>query len=117
MAQVIPHPKRMQLLLDSAKGKDDARRHKLVHQLVDGYPAVTDMPAVFFLEDLMDLYLEAKVVLGTRTYPEIWAKSVHESFRFFFSYRIFFIGFLWQSDRLVYRMKMYIIEWCQEIFG
>ncbi|KAJ5093755.1 hypothetical protein N7456_009616 [Penicillium angulare] len=117
MAQVLPHPKRIQLLIDAAKEEDTARRQKLVHQLTDGYPAVTDMPAVFFLEDLMDLHPEAKVVLGVRSNPELWSQSIEESFRFFFSPRFFFVGLLWQTDRLWYQMNMYIIEWCQRKFG
>ncbi|KAJ5785266.1 uncharacterized protein N7503_010478 [Penicillium pulvis] len=117
MAQIIPHPSRMQLLLDTAREEDTQRRQKSIHQLVDGYSAVCDMPSIFFLEDLMDMYPDAKVVLGCRPYSETWAKSCYESLGFFFTRKFYLIGFLWTSDRLWYRLNMYIVEWCRKKFG
>lgn len=114
MALIIPHADRQQLLLDAAREKDTARRQKLIHQLVDGYAAVCDMPAVFFLPDLMDMFPEAKVVLSSRPNPETWARSCFESLGFFFTPWFYGCGLLWKTDRLWYRLNMHILDWCDE---
>lgn len=49
MAQIIHSADRQQLLLDALYEKHKQRRQKLVRQLVDGYAAVCDLPAIFFL--------------------------------------------------------------------
>ncbi|CAG8037815.1 unnamed protein product [Penicillium olsonii] len=117
MAHIIPHAERQSLLIDASRETDTARRHKQIHKLVDGHGAVVDMPAIFFLEDLMHLYPEAKVVLSSRPDPEIWAQSVRDSMSFFFSRRFYWIGLLWRTDRLWYKLNMRIIEWCREKIG
>ncbi|CAI7607493.1 unnamed protein product [Penicillium pancosmium] len=91
MAQIIPHPDRMETLIEAAKEKDNQRRQKLIRQLVDGYETVCDMPAVFFLPELLEMYPKAKIVLSTR--PDA------------------------VSDRLWYRMNMHILDWCKEKYG
>jgi hypothetical protein len=117
MAQIIPHAERQQLLINASREKDTAKRQKQIHELVDGYAAVCDMPAIFFLSDLMDMYPDAKVVLGVRPDAEIWARSCADSLGFFFTRRFYWIGFLWRTDRLWYRLNMRILEWCRERFG
>lgn len=117
MAEIIPRADRQQLLLDALHEKDKARRQKLVHQLVDGYAAVCDLPAIFFLTDLMDMYPNAQVILGRRSSAELWARSCYRSLGFFFTRRFFWIGLLWHTDRLWYRLNMSILEWCAERFG
>lgn len=117
MAQIIPHADRQQLLIDASKEKDKAKRQKQVHQLVDGYKAVVDMPAVFFLADLLDMYPDAKVILSSRPDPEIWARSCSDSLRFFFTDTFYWIGLLWRTDRLWYRLNMHIVEHIRERFG
>lgn len=114
MAQIIPHADRQQLLLDAAREKDTARRQKLIHQLVDGYAAVCDMPAIFFLPDLMDMFPDAKVVLSSRPNADNWAKSSFESLSFFFSPWFYGCGLLWKTDRLWYQLNMHILDWCDE---
>ncbi|KAJ5140313.1 hypothetical protein N7448_003721 [Penicillium atrosanguineum] len=116
MAQIIPHANRQQLLLDASREKDTARRQKLIHQLVDGYAAVCDMPAIFFLPDLMDMFPDAKVVLSSRPNAETWAKSCFDSLSFFFSPWFYGCGLLWKTDRLWYQLNMRIIDWCDESY-
>ncbi|KAJ5167996.1 uncharacterized protein N7482_003590 [Penicillium canariense] len=117
MAQIIPHADRQQLLLDAEHEKDPRRRQKLIHQLVDGYAAVCDMPAIFFLSDLMDLFPDAKVVLSVRPRPDTWAKSCFDSLSFFFTRQFYWIGFWWKTDRLWYQLNMHILDWCKEKHG
>ncbi|CAG8370302.1 unnamed protein product [Penicillium salamii] len=117
MAHIIPHAERQQLLIDASRETDTEKRHKQIHELVDGHGAVVDIPAIFFLEDLMHLYPEAKVVLSSRPDPEIWAQSARNSLRFFFTRRFYWIGLLWSTDRLWYKLNMRIVEWCRERIG
>lgn len=117
MAQVIPHPNRQQLLLDAGCEEDTAKRRELVHRLVDGYAAVCDMPGIFFLEDLMDMYPDAKVVLSVRPDAETWAQSSYCSLGFFFTPWFYACGLLWKTDRLWYRVNMYTLDWGRERLG
>ncbi|CAM1503533.1 Fc.00g011240.m01.CDS01 [Cosmosporella sp. VM-42] len=116
MAQIIPHPDREQLLIDAAREKDTARRQKIIHELVDGYAAVCDMPAIFFTADLMDMYPDAKIILNGRPSPETWARSCFESLSFFFTFKFRLIGLLWKTDRLWYQINLQILKWCEEEF-
>lgn len=50
-------------------------RYPLLHQVYDGYAAVCDVPTCLFIEDLVRIYPDAKVVLGLRTSAAAWCKS------------------------------------------
>ncbi|KAJ5082896.1 hypothetical protein N7532_011939 [Penicillium argentinense] len=117
MAQVIPHADRMETLIEATREKDTQRRQHLIHRLVNGYEMVCDMPAVFFLADLMDMYPKAKVVLTTRPNAETWATSCRASLGFFFTRPFYWVGLLRKCDRLWYQQNMYILEWSQETYG
>ncbi|KAJ5679743.1 hypothetical protein N7462_007987 [Penicillium macrosclerotiorum] len=117
MAHIIPHTNRMQILLDAARETDIIIRQKLIHQLLDGYAAVCDMPAVFFLDDLLDMFPDAVIILSGRTQPETWAKSCSESLGFFFTRRFYWTCFLWKTDRQWFRLNMRILDWCKEKLG
>ncbi|CAI7589583.1 unnamed protein product [Penicillium glandicola] len=117
MAQIIPHNSRQELLIATTHTKDTATRQKQLHTLISGYAAVCDMPAIFFLSDLMDMYPDAKVILTTRPSAETWAESCRESLGFFFSFGFAVLGLLWRSERLWFRLNMRILEWCEERFG
>lgn len=55
--------------------------------------AVTDIPCVLFVDELLELFPDAKVVLLTRD-PDAWAKSVRDEFTYFRS------GWCWTFLRL-----------------
>jgi hypothetical protein len=44
--------------------------------------AITDIPCVLFVDELLELFPDAKVVLLTRD-PDAWAKSVRDQFPYF----------------------------------
>ncbi|KAJ5854698.1 hypothetical protein N7534_007241 [Penicillium rubens] len=117
MAQIIPHTSRQELLIAATHSTDTATRQKQVNALVSGYAAVCDMPAVFFLADLMDMYPEARVILTTRPSAETWAESCRESLGFFFSSSFGVLRFLWGTERLWFRLNMRILEWAKEKVG
>ncbi|KAJ5520742.1 hypothetical protein N7463_001195 [Penicillium fimorum] len=117
MAQIIPHASRQELLIATTHTKDTSARQKQLHTLISGYAAVCDMPAVFHLPDLLDMYPDARVILTTRPNAETWAESCRESLGFFFTPQFAILGFLWKSERLWFRLNMRILEWSQERFG
>ncbi|KAJ5766330.1 uncharacterized protein N7511_003946 [Penicillium nucicola] len=117
MAQIIPHADRQQLLITATHEKDPSKRQKLLYTLTAGYAAVCDMPAIFFLPDLMDMYPDAQVILTTRPSAQIWAQSCYASLGFFFTGTFRAVGLLWRTDRLWYSLNMRIVEWCLDRFG
>ncbi|KAJ5971227.1 uncharacterized protein N7479_001145 [Penicillium vulpinum] len=117
MAQIIPHSSQQELLIAATYTKDAATRQKQLYTLISGYAAVCDMPAVFFLPDLMDMYPDARVILTTRPSAETWAESCGQSLRFFFTGIFAVLGFLWKTERLWYRLNMRILVWGKEKFG
>lgn len=54
---------------------DKQRTQKLLRELMAGYVGCADMPPIDFLEDLLEMYPEAKVVLTTRD-PDAWLESI-----------------------------------------
>jgi hypothetical protein len=116
MAHILPHADRAAALMAGMKEQDTARRQKIVHELVDGYQSVSDLPVVFFTPDFMDMFPDAKIVLNGRPSPEIWAKSCNESLGFFFTWQFACIGFLWKVDRLWYQINMECRRWGKRTF-
>jgi hypothetical protein len=85
------------ILTDIQKGKLNLRalqehspavRRKLVAELFRGFNASADLPGNMFVDDLLDLYPSAKVVLNTRTRGGAagWARSSNYSLRIFRSW-------------------------------
>lgn len=117
MAEILPHPAREQVMLDALRETDRERRQKLLHELIDGYVAICDLPAVMFLPDLMDMYPNAKVVLNGRPNSELWARSCAESLRFFFTPWFKWVCIFWKTDRLWYAMNMEVNRYWTKKFG
>ncbi|KAK7416604.1 hypothetical protein QQX98_005075 [Neonectria punicea] len=117
MAEILPHVSREQLMLDAVAEKDTQRRHKLLHELIDGYVSVCDLPAALFVADLMDMYPDAKVVLNGRPSSEVWARSAKESLGFFFTPWFKWTGLLWKNDRLWYSLNMEVVKWFKANHG
>ncbi|KAH6675009.1 hypothetical protein B0J14DRAFT_653184 [Halenospora varia] len=59
--------------------KDKVVRQKILREIVRGYEAVTNGPACLFVEDWVEMFPDAKVVLTLRNSPEAWLKSVNSS--------------------------------------
>ncbi|CAJ2507193.1 Uu.00g083790.m01.CDS01 [Anthostomella pinea] len=117
MANILPHVERGQLMLTAVRERDTAKRQKLIRQLIDGHASIADLPIVFFLPDLMDMYPEAKVVLNQRHDANVWSVSTHDSFDFFFSWRFWLTGMLFKTDRIWYALNMEVIETAKGKYG
>ncbi|RGP77197.1 hypothetical protein FLONG3_4712 [Fusarium longipes] len=117
MAEVLPHPSRMRLFMATLQEKDDAKRKKMIRQFIHGHRSICDLPVIYFTPDLMDEYPDAKVVVNMRPDGKVWAKSAEDSFWFFFSPWFYWVGLLWPSDRLWYKVNMVSSKMCKEDYG
>lgn len=66
MAHVAPHADHGDLVLAAMQEKDPQRRQKFPHGLLEDFQSTTDFPNCFFIDDPMDMYPAAKIVLDTR---------------------------------------------------
>jgi hypothetical protein len=117
MAHIAPHADREQMVIDAMLEEDRERRHKLLHRLFDGYGATSDFPGVMFVDDLMDMYPDAVVILNQRKSGQVWADSINNSLVFFGSKTYLFIAFLIQTDRLHYQMHQVAYKFWKKKFG
>ncbi|KAJ5683658.1 uncharacterized protein N7477_000003 [Penicillium maclennaniae] len=65
-AHIAPNADRGDILLAALRENDKAHRHKLLNELFDGFQASTDFPGSMLMDDLMDMYPDAKIVLNKR---------------------------------------------------
>ena len=72
---------------------------------------------MFLLEDMLDLYPEATIVLNGRPSAEAWARSARESFGFCFGLRFRVTGLLWETDRLWAALNAECERWVRNKFG
>jgi hypothetical protein len=63
--------------LDPGKGVSQEEVDDTLKELLAGYVATTDAPAIFFVEELVRLYPDAKVICTVRE-PNRWWKSYQE---------------------------------------
>jgi hypothetical protein len=116
-AHVAPHAERGDILLAALKEKDTARRHKLLHKLFDGFQATTDFPGAMFMDDLMDMYPDAKIVLNKRPGGgSKWEQSIKVlTWAGSPFYRA--ICFLWKTDRNLYKIWYTFLERTENHLG
>ncbi|KAF4634956.1 hypothetical protein G7Y89_g3133 [Cudoniella acicularis] len=65
--------------LAAMQAEDKVVRQKILADIVKGYEAITDGPGCFFVEDWIEMFPDAKVILGLRTTPQAWLDSVNGS--------------------------------------
>lgn len=54
-------------------------RRKILAEVTKGNRAIVDGPGCFFVQDWIEMYPDAKVVLGLRKSPDVWLASVNRS--------------------------------------
>lgn len=65
------------LWLAAMRETDKAKRQKILHGIVKDYAAIVDGPGCFFVADWIEMFPEAKFVLGLRSSPQAWLDSVN----------------------------------------
>ncbi|KAJ5662949.1 hypothetical protein N7507_003680 [Penicillium longicatenatum] len=117
MAHIAPHADRGDILLEAFQEPNRERRHKLLHRIFDGFRATSDFPGCTVIDDLMDMYPDAKIVLNLRPGGgDSWAESIKLlSWAKTRSYQV--LTFLWKTDRNMHAMWIWYMEYCQKKFG
>lgn len=85
-AYIMPSVTRMRLCCAAARENSKVRRQILLRQLFMGYKASSDYPGMAFVDDLLEMYPDAKIVLDKRSSAQAWASSVQDSLAFFASW-------------------------------
>ena len=98
MAYVVPHVSRLKLTETAMREKDKSKRQAILHELFDGYAATCDFPGMAFVDDLIEMYPKAKIVLNTRESAEMWKKSVENTVVYFSSQKYFWSTWLVPTD-------------------
>ena len=116
-AHIAPNADRGDILLAALRENDTARRHKLLHRLFDGFQATTDFPGSMLMDDLMDMYPDAKILLNKRPGGgHRWEQSI-KVLSWGGSPIYHSICFLWKTDRNLYAMWHSIMALCQSKLG
>lgn len=66
MNRVLPSPENMRAVLDALQEPDKVARRHILRKLFTGYACAADFPAHLFVEDLIEMYPEAKIILNVR---------------------------------------------------
>ncbi|KAF2166446.1 hypothetical protein M409DRAFT_54794 [Zasmidium cellare ATCC 36951] len=82
-AYLMPHPEKIHKLNRATREKDKKKRQAILREIYTGYNASSDWPGFVFLNDLLDMYPDCKVILNKRKTPESWATSTQTSLAFF----------------------------------
>lgn len=83
----MPSVTRMKILNAAMEERDKLKRHQMLREIFDGYNASSDWPGFAFLDDLLEMYPDAKVILNKRKTAEVWERSVCSSLRYFSTWR------------------------------
>jgi hypothetical protein len=62
---------------------DERQRTRVLHEVFDGYNASSDSPGFAFLEDIVDMYPNIKVILNKRKTLREWPSSIKMSLSYF----------------------------------
>ncbi|KAL7938784.1 hypothetical protein V8C35DRAFT_328727 [Trichoderma chlorosporum] len=101
MAHVMPSNERAEIILEAMQERDRQKRHALLHKIFDGYKATADFPGFWFIDDLMDMYPDAVLVLNQRRGgDESWLQSWNNSLAFFRTWTYLLLCLPVKNDRL-----------------
>lgn len=80
MGDKFPYPE-SKLWQAACKAENKEERQSYLRQIFKdgGYVSTTDYPASLFVEDLVEMYPEAKFVHCERSSPQVWRESVNET--------------------------------------
>ncbi|KAK5995304.1 hypothetical protein PT974_03705 [Cladobotryum mycophilum] len=118
MAHVLPYSERAQIVIDALREDDKEKRQALLHKIFDGYQATTDFPGFWFIDDLMDMYPDAAVVLNQRKGgAAAWVKSFDDSIGFFSTLTYYLCCFPIKTDRLHWTTHQVVRQRCVQRWG
>jgi len=80
------------------------KRQAILHKLFDGYRATCDFPGNYFVEDLVEMYPNAKIILNTRKSPQAWHRSINATLSFFQTKTYHYCTYLIPTDYWHYQV-------------
>ena len=101
----MPSVWRMKVLCKAMDEQNEHKRRLMLHSIFDGYNASSDWPGFAFLDDLLEMYPNVRVILNTRKTPGEWQESVSSSLSFFSTWQYHLLTY-W-SPMCYYHFKMY----------
>jgi hypothetical protein len=117
MAYIAPHADLLKICYQAEIETDKEKRQKLLHKVFDGYCATADFPGMAFIDDLTEMYPDAKLILNMRDSPEKWASSITETLRFFSSKTYLFLTYLMPTDYWHWKIHQGAKQLWQRRFG
>lgn len=97
---------KIKLSVAALKEPDRTKRQAILRQIFTGYNASSDFPGMGFVDDLLEMYPDMKVVLNKRGSAGAWERSVNGSLRYFSTWRYGVVTCLSEQSRwhwLIYR--------------
>ncbi|KIW75469.1 hypothetical protein Z517_10210 [Fonsecaea pedrosoi CBS 271.37] len=118
MNRCLSSPMNMRLLYDALREKDTQRRRAILYKLFAGCAATADFPGHLFVEDLIEMYPEAKVVLNIRKGGAAdWESSMKSTIAPFMSWQYRVACFWSIPDYWHYQCEIEWQRFCREKFG
>lgn len=84
---------------------DKQKRQAILREVFTGYNGSSDFPGMGFVDDLMEMYPNMKIVLNKRESASAWEKSVNGSLHFFSTWKYGLIT--WLSPQSYWHWQMY----------
>lgn len=78
---IFTHVSQLKLSVRILREHNTHERQKLIRELFAGYNASSDFPGMAFVDDLIQIYPDMKIVLNKRSSAEEWEKSVRKSLK------------------------------------
>jgi hypothetical protein len=118
MNRCLPSPPEMHLVWEALREPDAPKRHAILYKLFAGCAATADFPGHLFIEDLLDMYPDIKVVLNVRkSGAKEWAASMKTTIVPFMSWQ-YRVACWWSlPDYWHYRTEVEWQRFVQERFG
>lgn len=95
-------------------------RYPLLRQVYDRYAAACDAPTCLFIEDLVQIYPDVKVVLGLRASADAWCKSHSDTADLFVGGQTWFSSIAMLSHRVIPAGRFFgefYAEWRRRVGG
>jgi len=118
MNRCVMDPRLMGMVHDAIIEKDTHKRRAILFRLFDGYAASADFPGQWFLEDLVEMYPDAKYILNVRKDgAEGWVKSMAPTINQYMQRKYYLVCWWSRSDRVHYRTNVVWNESVKEKLG
>ena len=117
MDQVAPYTEMLKLTHAAVLEKDKTKRQAILRKIFNGYNSTSDFPGMVFVDDLMEMYPDAKIILNQRKSPEAWATSIDRSLKYFGSKTYLCICYLMPTDYWHYQIRQAVETLFRERYG